>query len=200
MVWIGTTPHAGRVLAGVLARYDEPHRRYHDGRHVRLVVARCLALFDDIAVANRRAVVWASLWHDAVYDPRSNTNERDSAELADRELASLGVSASDRAEVARLIMLTAGHAVGPDDSNGAVLVDADLAVLGASARDYSEYVVAVRTEYSFVDDDAWRIGRAKVLRALLDIPELFHTWPMASQEVNARRNLEAELRELTNEA
>ena len=197
---MGSTPHAGRVLSGVLARYDEPHRRYHDGRHVRMVVARCLALSDEVAVANRETIVWAALWHDAVYDPRSNTNERDSAELAVAALASLDVSAADRAEVSRLIMLTTGHAVGPDDCDGAVLVDSDLAVLGASAEGYAEYVDAVRSEYSFVDDDAWRIGRAKVLQALLDRPQLFSTPPMASREMNARSNLEAELRALTNEA
>lgn len=200
LVWMGTAPCADGVLAGVLARYDEPHRRYHDGRHVRLVVARCVALFDEVMVAHRSAVVWAALWHDAVYDPHSKTNERDSAELADADLASLGVSAADRSEVSRLIMLTAGHVVGADDFNGAVLVDADLAVLGASSADYAAYVDAVRAEYSFVDNDAWRIGRAKVLQALLDRPQLFSTPPMASREMNARTNLEAELRALTREA
>lgn len=194
---MGNSRRSAAVLDAVLARYDEPHRRYHNGRHVRLVVSRCIELFTLVEVKHPSAVVWAALWHDAIYDPRSSTNERDSADLAMLELAPLGVSVSDRAEVSRLIMLTAGHVVAADDIDGAVLADADLAVLGAPAQDYADYVSAVRREYSFVDDAAWQGGRAAVLRSLLALPRLFRTVPMAHRDVVARYNLTEELRMLT---
>ena len=62
-------------------------------------------------------------------------------------------------ETARLIRLTAGHQVAPDDASGAVLVDADLAILAAPPDAYDRYTVEVRAEYGHLDDDAWRTGR-----------------------------------------
>lgn len=196
------------VVESCLARYDESHRRYHDRRHVLRVVSRCVELWaspagvavhggPSLSAADQSCVVWAALWHDAVYDPRSAKNEEDSAQLASAELASCGVSERDLEEVGRLIMLTAGHQVGLADRSGAILVDADLAVLGAPSADYSAYVDGVRAEYSFVDDAGWRTGRARVLRSLLDLPKLFHTDAMAPKESVARANLVGELRALT---
>lgn len=139
----------------------------------------------------------AALFHDAVYDPRSTTNETDSGSLADARLSELGWSADRRAEVRRLIELTAGHAVDPTDDAGAVLIDADLAILGAGPNEYQHYATAVRAEYAHVDDAAWRTGRARVLQHFLDQGAIFATATMrAAREPSARANLAAELASL----
>lgn len=195
--WLRGHASAPDVFASVLAHYDEPLRRYHNGRHVRMVVSRCVALMSTINVADPHSVVWAALWHDAIYDPTAHDNEAASARLAETQLRQLGVDAKRCAEVSRLIMLTAGHAVMPSDAGGSVLVDADLAVLGASPEVYADYVRGVRAEYHFVSDDAWRLGRASVLRSLLALPRLFHTAPMQHREAKARTNLAAELARLS---
>lgn len=201
LAWLpGDRQLADAVGASVLARYDEVHRRYHDGRHVRAVAARCVDLADAVGLGDRAPVIWAALWHDAIYDPHSGTNEADSAGLAERDLRSLGVGSALVAEVSRLIMLTAGHAVADDDLAGAVLVDADLAVLGASPADYADYRAGVRFEYSFVDEESWRVGRARVLASLLELPALFRTPSMVERNEAARRNLSMELRALIDEA
>jgi predicted metal-dependent HD superfamily phosphohydrolase len=191
----------GRVLAEVLARSEEPHRRYHDAGHVRAVISRVIVLLDDLSVgvvADPASVVWAALWHDAIYDPHSATNEADSAILASDTLGALGVAEARLSEVARLIMLTAGHQVDLADTAGGVLVDADLAILGGDAAEYSAYVDGVRSEYAFVDDDAWRVGRARVLEGLLALPRIFSTPPMQARNAPARENLTSELRALRN--
>ena len=190
------------TVESCLARYDESHRRYHDRRHVVTVVSRCVELLassggSPLSAAEQSSVVWAALWHDAVYDPRSISNEAQSAQLASVALTACGALEGERQEVERLILLTAGHQVGPDDRAGAILVDADLAVLGASSADYAAYVEGVREEYEFLDDDVWRIGRARVLRSLIDLTRLFHTAEMAPKESVARTNLAEELRALT---
>jgi predicted metal-dependent HD superfamily phosphohydrolase len=74
------------------------------------------------------------------------------------------------------------------------LLDADLAILGAAPADYERYRLAVRAEYAHVPDDAWRAGRAAVLRSLLAKEPLYRT--RAAQErwaARARRNLREEL-------
>jgi predicted metal-dependent HD superfamily phosphohydrolase len=192
----GDQATAGGVLSGLLARYDEPHRKYHDGRHVRWVAARARSLVTTMPVEDPDTVMWAALWHDAIYDPHSSTNEEDSATLAVEELRALGVSEARTAEVARLILLTKGHNVSDDDYDGAALVDADLAVLGGTPDQYAAYVDGVRFEYAFVSDESWRVGRANVLRSILSLPRLFHSPSMVDAEVRARINMRAELASL----
>ena len=98
-------------------------------------------------------------YHDAVYEPASPANERASARLARRDLATLGWAQDRIAHVARMIEATTDHRAPPDQDH-AVLFDADLMILGAAPADYASYVDAVRAEYRHVDDDAWRTGVA----------------------------------------
>jgi predicted metal-dependent HD superfamily phosphohydrolase len=204
---------AGRAgdaaLDELLARHRQPHRRYHTATHVMWVLRH----IDDLAAANTPvdldAVRAAALFHDAVYDPRSPTNEHDSAVLARRVLADCGWESARVERVAALIELTAGHVApraddwaddGADtgaDTGADILLDADLAILGAEPADYRAYVTGVRAEYAHVDDDAWRVGRAAVLRSFLDRPAIYRTTSMqAARERRARANLSAELADL----
>jgi predicted metal-dependent HD superfamily phosphohydrolase len=96
------------------------------------------------------------------------------------------------------VRLTAGHCPADGDTNGAALCDADLAVLAAGPREYAHYAAAVRREYAFVPAEAFRTGRAAVLRRLLALPALFHTPHGATHwEGPARHNVQAELDLLT---
>ncbi|MGW5671933.1 HD domain-containing protein, partial [Micromonospora sp. NPDC003776] len=97
-------------------------------------------------------------------------------------------------EVRRLVLLTAGHAVPPEDPDGALLCDADLAILAAPPAAYDRYAAAVRREYAHVPDPAFRAGRAQVLTALLALPALYRLpEPHARWESAARANLAREL-------
>ena len=80
------------------------------------------------------------------------------------------------------------------DRDTAVLLAADLAVLAAEPSRYADYATAVRREYAHVDDDAWRSGRARVLRTLLDRPRLFAPeLGLDEWERRARANVTSEL-------
>jgi predicted metal-dependent HD superfamily phosphohydrolase len=129
-----------------------------------------------------------------VYDPRGGDNEAASAKLAGDELPRLGVPADRVAEVARLVLLTAGHRVEPGDRNGALLADADLAILASPPDRYDAYASAVRAEYAHVPDELFRIGRSHVLENLLELPERYRVVPdRADWERAARANLAREL-------
>jgi predicted metal-dependent HD superfamily phosphohydrolase len=192
---------AGRAgdaaLDELLSRHRQPHRRYHTATHVMWVLRHIDDLAADSTPVDLNAVRAAALFHDAVYDPRSPTNEHDSAGLARRVLADCGWEPARVDRVAALIELTAGH-VAPDTDLGAdILLDADLAILGAEPADYRAYVTGVRAEYAHVDDDAWRVGRAAVLRSFLERPAIYRTTSMqAARERRARANLSAELADL----
>jgi len=174
--------------------YGEPHRRYHTRRHIE----QCLALLDqvpDLTERERAILTYAIWWHDAVYDPKASDNEARSADLARTDLREVDdVSIHARDEVARLILLTAGHAVEEGDRLGEILVSIDLSILGAPEPAYDDYARAVREEYAHVPDDLWRTGRAAVLQRFLDAPVIYPDPGFAEWlEPQARANLAREL-------
>lgn len=144
------TPYADNLLA----RWQEPQRRYHTLTHLTAVLDHIDVLEreldldqagtpapapastptpipapdPDLALALVRLAAW---FHDAVYAPDRSENEERSARLAERALPEAGVAPEKTAEVARLVRLTVTHAPAPDDLNGQVLCDADLAILAA---------------------------------------------------------------------
>jgi predicted metal-dependent HD superfamily phosphohydrolase len=182
----------------LLAAYAEPRRGYHDLRHLAEVLDHLDLLLAEVSASERAGVDdhtlrLAAWFHDAVYSGAPDDEER-SARLAEESLAATGLGDDAVAEVARLVRLTATHDPAEGDLAGALLSDADLAVLAAGPERYSAYVSGVRREYSHVPDEAFRRGRAEVLRALLAAPALFRTQPgRRLWERDARANVEAEL-------
>lgn len=179
------------------AAYAEPHRRYHTRAHIEA----CLALLDrvdDLSEADRRLLTFAIWWHDAVYDPTRADNETASADMARRDLAARGEPAPVADEVARLVLLTRGHAVDPADRRGALMVSIDLAVLGAAPAVYDAYVAGVRAEYGFVPEPAFRVARARILQRFLDADAIFPDPVFRARfEARARANIARELSTLS---
>ncbi|MER5949606.1 hypothetical protein ABT127_26495 [Streptomyces sp. NPDC001904] len=187
----GTDPYP--YADNLLTRWAEPHRRYHTRTHL-------TAVLDHIDVLERHAanpdtVRLAAWFHDAVYRPDRSENEERSAALAERALTEAGLPRSQVTDVARLVRLTVTHDPADGDPDGETLCDADLAILAADPAAYAAYTRAVREEYAFVPDEAFREGRAAILRQLLDLPALFRTpYGKRHWESPARDNLTTELR------
>lgn len=191
--WSTLGGSAGWAALGedLLARWSEPHRRYHDTRHL-LEVLRHLDELADGGETVPRAARLAAWFHDAVYDGVPGADEERSAELARTSLAPF-VPADEVAEVVRLVRLTARHAPEPGDVAGAVLCDADLAILAAPAARYRDYAAAVRAEHAHVSEAEFRAGRARVLHALLDGPLFTTATGRARWAHRARAHVMAEL-------
>ncbi|WP_338897564.1 hypothetical protein WBG99_19800 [Streptomyces sp. TG1A-60] len=189
-------PDPSLYSADLIKRWSEPQRKYHTLDHLTAVLDHIDVLEEYAADAN--VVRLAAWFHDAVYLPERSTNEERSARLAERALPEAGVPDDKTREVARLVRLTVSHDPADDDPDGQVLCDADLAVLASPPDAYAAYAAAVRGEYGFVPDDAFREGRAAVLRQLLALPRLFRTpYGRRKWEGRARENLRAELDALT---
>ncbi|MHA6523154.1 DUF4031 domain-containing protein [Tessaracoccus sp. G1721] len=179
----------GSLRDTLMTRWSEPHRHYHDVRHL----AQCLSALGHLG-SDDPVVEVAAWFHDAVYDGVPGQDEERSAALAETLLDGV-MAAGQVAEVSRLVRMTADHS--PDDPLGAFLSDADLSILGQIPGRYHVYVRDVRLDYAHVDDDAWRVGRAAVLRSLLGQDPLYRT--VAGRdlwEARARANLADELARL----
>lgn len=188
--WDALLPGHEGLGRSLLDRWGEPHRHYHDVRHL----VHCLAALDELTEgAVGRPVALAAWFHDAVYDGVAGEDEEASARLAEALLPD-AVGAAEASEVARLVRLTTRHAPDLDDAGGTLLSDADLSILAVPEGRYHVYLRDVRLDYAHVGDEVFRAGRRAVVERLLSTTPLFRThrgfdlWEDA-----ARTNLTAEL-------
>jgi predicted metal-dependent HD superfamily phosphohydrolase len=180
-------------------RYRAPDRHYHGIAHIEAL----LRLASDYrAELTDFAAVEAAIWfHDAIYDSKAKDNEARSAVLA-RQLLAGRVAPERLAGIAAMIEATATHEM-PESlepaarHDAALFLDMDLSILGAPPEAFDVYEAAIRREYAWVEDTAWRNGRAAVLRRFLSRPRIFHTETFRrSHEAAARSNIERSLARL----
>lgn len=194
----GHTEAADSWLDTLSRAYSAPGRRYHNLHHVAELL-RLLGHFEDEA-EDYDALRFAAWFHDAVYDTRGDTNEEESAALAERALDELKVPPPRIDLVRRLILATKRHDAegGPPDLG--LFLDADLSILGTDEETYLAYSRAIREEYAWVPEAAYRAGRLKVLTNFLRRDRLYYTEPLAERfEARARRNLSDEITRLSNQ-
>ena len=185
--------------------YSSPTRHYHSLSHVTALLALLSTHRQHFADPD---AVEAAIWfHDAIYDARAKgpLNEVESAELAVARLA--GTVDPKRLEwIRKVIEATATHSLpegleGGEAGDAALFLDMDLSILGVEEAEFDEYEAAVRREYAFVEDEAWRVGRAAVLRRFLERERIYHSELFRGLfEDAARRNLKRSLKRLGAEA
>ncbi|MFB0835336.1 DUF4031 domain-containing protein [Arthrobacter halodurans] len=194
--WAKLVPESPATGHGLILRWSEEHRHYHDRTHL-LAVLRALDLLarSGEPVGGLPRAPWLAAWfHDAVYRGSAGRDEEDSADLAVRTLAAAGLHAAEVDETARLVLLTADHRPDPADPAGLLLSDADLEVLGRAPAEYARYAAAVRRDYAHVPDARFASGRAAVLGSLLSSDALYGTGTARGLwEDRARGNLRSEL-------
>lgn len=178
-----TNPELGERL---ISRWSEPHRHYHDTRHLVQMLTALALLSDEVPVAVRLAA-W---FHDAVYRGEPGTDEAASAALAEQELSMARFPSAQLpstrptnayptnatvAEVVRLILLTIDHQPEPRDESGVLLVDADLSILGQQPGRYLMYLNGVRAEHENLSEQSFKMARMGVVGALLSQQGLYRS-------------------------
>ena len=183
---------AAVVAGGLGVKYTQAHRAYHNLLHVEDVLLRIEELSPPRD--SELPLALAAWFHDAIYQPDRDDNEERSAYIAFDALEQVGGSPELIAEVVRLVRLTATHQPSRADAAGSILSDADLAILGATRERYVTYAQGIRQEYIHIPQDAYRAGRARVLRGFLDRPHIYATdYGRDRWEAQARENLQAEI-------
>lgn len=184
---VGMTPPTG-LFEQLAAAYSEPHRRYHTLHHL----FECFTLYDDLPdVEGKSYRIELALWfHDFVYDPRSSTNEVQSAKIARHALEAAALPPGEIDAIADLILATQHGESDPATPEAQLLVDIDLSILGAPSERFAEYEHQIREEYRHVPPDAFREGRRAFVRKLLALPRLYHTPHLSERfEAAAQGNL-----------
>ena len=203
--WLGLADALGieetaahEIWLQLTTAYGADGRFYHNLNHIQHALEIADKLQD---MATDFTAVQLALWfHDVVYDPHQTDNEAQSAAYAQRVLRPLGVSERILNRASGLILATKSHQTTTDDRNTFVMLDADLAILGAPPAQYDAYARAIRQEYSFVPDAAYRQGRTAVLqRFLARSPFYFTEWMRVRFDTAVTQNLTRELERIATE-
>ena len=182
------------LYGALIARYSEPHRKYHTVQHL----DECFARFDEAReLAQQPYEIELALWfHDAVYDVRRQDNEAQSADWARSAAARAGVAEAACSRLSQLILATK-HDADPPSPDAALLVDVDLAILGAAPDRFDQYERQIREEYSWVPGFVFRRKRREILQGFLARPHLYTTSHFRDRyETLARANLTRSIRRL----
>lgn len=177
----------------LISRWNEPHRHYHDVRHLEYV----LLSLDQLAVRGETiadVTLLAAWFHDAIY-LGSPSDEVDSAKLAVAKLGQFEPISSLSHYVGDLITATApGAPRASVEVAGAHLLDADTSIFAAQAHRYQQYASDVRQEYQHIEEEAFREARSRILQTYLDQNGIYHTAAARSLwETRARQNLNDEI-------
>jgi pantetheine-phosphate adenylyltransferase len=144
----------------IIERYSETHRFYHTLEHIQKV----LASLTKKGLENNDELFLATIFHDIIYNPQSNTNEEDSAELFLKEAASSQLTGEQKEHIKQLILDTKYHKATVAHSQE--LIDADLEILNGLFGELITYENQIFKEFQFVDYLTYKTKRLEVLKQL----------------------------------
>jgi len=191
---LGAASPDPKLYGELIARYSEPHRKYHTLRHL----DECFEKLDEVrALAEHPAEIELALWfHDAIYNVKRRDNEKKSADWARASALAAGTPADACNRVHSLVMATRHKAV-PRGTDAEILVDIDLSILGAAPERFDEFERQVREEYAWVPEFVFRRERKAILKKILARPRVFSTARFRDRyEQQARSNIERSLERL----
>jgi predicted metal-dependent HD superfamily phosphohydrolase len=178
----------------LVVRYSEKHRHYHNLSHIN----SCLEHLDEISdrIIDLEAIEISLLFHDVIYDPRRNDNEKMSSEYAKAFLGSIDLAFDKILKIGDLITLTK-HPSFPETDDEKYMIDIDLAILAANKDSYDQYESSIRREYEFVPRSLYKNGRKKVLMSFEKSDRIYRTkYFYDKYENQARRNIKRAINNL----
>ena len=132
----------------------EPHRHYHGHSHLQFMLENG---------PSHLSYKYFALFHDIVYDPRSSTNEEDSASLFKNNMDSFtDIQIDDKVLIISMILASKDHKpTGYKTIDEAVEID--MAVLNGTFEELLKYEEGIFLEYQFNNIDSYRKGRLDFL-------------------------------------
>nr|WP_294946903.1 adenylyltransferase/cytidyltransferase family protein [uncultured Mucilaginibacter sp.] len=145
------------IDASILDAYRQPHRFYHTLTHLDDICAQ----LELQGHGDSDALLLATVFHDIIYDPKSATNEEDSAAYFNEVFKG---DVELKKEVTNIILDTKTHQ--PQTALSAIFCAADLNILRQPLDKLLEYEHQIFKEFQFVDYSIYKGKRVEVLRTL----------------------------------
>ena len=174
--------------------YDADSRQYHSLSHI----IKLLSLLEEYkAYIQDEDILFLAIWfHDAIYSTWRDDNEQKSAFWARETLNESTMPKESIEKIVQYIEATKTHEAN-SDSDLSFFLDFDLSILGADEAIYDVYARQIREEFSLMPSFLYKRGRRKVLKTLLERPQLYQTTIFKMKfEAKARENIKRELNNL----
>lgn len=185
-----------KIFFELVTAYSSTGRFYHTLKHIQQILGTIEQM--RTLAQNFPAIQLAAWFHDVIYNSKSQNNEERSAEYAVTALTKLKIPLTTVEIVQNFILNTKNHQAAPSNIDSQILLDADLAILGSPELEYKAYTQAIRQEYSWVNEQSYRVGRQQVLSDFLQRKRIYLTKQMfLSLEADARRNMQNEILDLS---
>lgn len=168
--------------------YSDKHRHYHNLNHLFSIYSETIKLQGFIK--DYDVFIFTLFYHDIVYDPLRNDNEKLSA-LKFEEVIS-HTTFGQAQNVKEMIEATKYHEYSNEEDVN-IFLDCDLLILGSSDIKYKEYMNNIRKEFHIYPDNIYAAGRIKVLEHLLSLPSIYKTYYFKQYEANAIKNITSEI-------
>ena len=174
------------------SNYSSSSRHYHNLSHISSMLSELETVGH--LVNDFDCLQFAIFYHDIIYTSHKSDNELQSALLFENRIAK--TSFKGIGKCFKQIEATKKH-LQSEDGDTNVLLDLDLAILGSDPSDNWVYASNIRKEYSLFPDFVYNRGRKKVLKAMLDMPQVYATTYFSkAYEAKAKSNLLSELKRL----
>lgn len=175
-----------RLAADLHSRYAEPHRVYHDTRHIEFM----LEFVREHALQLDPAQTLAVLYHDAIYELQAQDNEERSAALLEQHLGG-ALPEAVVSEAAAIVRDTAQHGIEEPrlaSASGSLVLDIDVANM---SLDYDEFSIwSQRVVDEFGGGPGIEEGRRAFLTRFLKRPRLAMSETLGWMEAPMRENLQ----------
>lgn len=175
--------------------YSSKNRYYHTLQHIENLIWELTSIKESINCWE--AILFASYYHDIVYEVHQHNNEEKSAELAESHMKKLGVDNNIiELSISQILATKLHQKTSNSDIN--YFLDADLCVLGSSWETYLDYSQNIRKEYGIYSNEVYSAGRIKVLEHFIHKERIFTTEHFYKKyEKNALTNINREIQTLS---
>jgi predicted metal-dependent HD superfamily phosphohydrolase len=149
-------------------RWNEKHRYYHNTFHLVQIIhdIETNMWFRELGALEKRALLLAAFFHDAVYDPKKDNNEEQSCRLF--KLSYKGNDPKMVDTVCRLIMVTK-YRKRPTEKLEKIIWDADNAGFKKGFDHLMRTEKLIQKEYSYLPKEKFREGKIKFLETCLGL-------------------------------
>ena len=139
-----------------LNNYGDSNRYYHNYEHIWYMIGRA----KELNVLSHELLL-AIVYHDIIYDPKSNDNEEKSAKLFTDKFDTFS-DFLNVGEITQAILETKTHK--PESELGKILCHLDLDILHTNLDKFVDFENKIFKEYQFVDYLMYKEKRINILR------------------------------------
>ena len=148
----------------LLSMWNESHRSYHTLDHLNDLINQVNENKDKFSQRDYEKLIITALFHDCVYDPKSATNEEDSAKFFIN--CAVDKKFKDILHIKQMILDTKTHR--SSDNLSEVFNQYDMNIVERDLDQLLMWERGICDEYSCYNNNEYKKGRIKFLESLLD--------------------------------